>query len=365
MLMFGRLPSSSFLVGNLAAVRFSLRGTATMSTDNNPYGFMWHRSMLRTKDPTASVKYYEERYGMKLVDVYHTPGLGKSNYYLASLRDGEAWPEPGTLEAHQRLFDMQQSCVELEHEHGAEDDPNLVYSNGNDEPHRGFGHLAFLTPDVYEASEALSKAGVLFKKKPDEGRMKGLAFAYDPSGYWIELVKRNAEAGHPEKFNLGQTMLRVKDVNKSLEFYGGKNGLGMTKASELYNLILVCELHFDSFSLYFLQSLSSEELSDLPAPDSPEAYSRMGRSWKPVLELTHNHGTENDPSFSHHNGNSEPKGFGHLGFIVEDLSGASKFLRERGVAEIPEAPIFEGKLRRFADPDGYHVQLAQRKAVLE
>lgn len=61
--------------------------------------------------------------------------------------------------------------------------------------------------------------------------MKGLAFAYDPSGYWIELVKRNAEAGHPEKFNLGQTMLRVKDVNKSLEFYVGKDGLGMTKAS--------------------------------------------------------------------------------------------------------------------------------------
>ena len=36
----------------------------------------------------------------------------------------------------------------------------------------------------------------------DEGRMKGLAFAYDPDGYWIELVSRNKEAGHPEKYNL-------------------------------------------------------------------------------------------------------------------------------------------------------------------
>ena len=27
----------------------------------------------------------------------------------------------------------------------------------------------------------------------DEGRMKGLAFAYDPSGYWVELVKRSKE----------------------------------------------------------------------------------------------------------------------------------------------------------------------------
>lgn len=65
----------------------------------------------------------------------------------------------------------------------------------------------------------------------DEGRMKGLAFAYDPSGYWIELVRRNKEAGHLEKFNLGQTMLRVKDVKKSLDFYAGESGMGMTKAS--------------------------------------------------------------------------------------------------------------------------------------
>lgn len=45
----------------------------------------------------------------------------------------------------------------------------------------------------------------------------------------------------------------------------------------------------------------------MPEPDSPEAYSRMGQSWAPVLELTHNHGTESDPSFSYHNGNTKPK----------------------------------------------------------
>eukprot|EP00903_Cladosiphon_okamuranus_P017639 g16246.t2 len=311
--------------------------------------------MLRCKDPAASIKYYEERYGMKLVDVYHAPTIGKSNYFLASLRDGEGetWPTAGTTEAHRRLFDMQHACLQLEHEHGSENDPYLVYSNGNDEPHRGFGHLAFLTADVYQASEELERAGVSFKKKPDEGRMKGLAFAYDPSGYWVELVKRNKEASFPEKFNLGQTMLRVKDANKSLAFYAG---MGMTK---------VCELHFDGFSLYFLQSLPSEEMARLPASDSPEAYSRMGQSWEPVLELTHNHGTESDPTFSYHDGNTDPKGFGFLGFIADDLDGAARCLNERGVPEIPEPAVFKGKLRRFRDPDGYHVQLALRGAVLE
>lgn len=63
----------------------------------------------------------------------------------------------------------------------------------------------------------------------DEGRMKGLAFVYDPDGYWIELVARNKEAGHPEPYNLGQTMLRIKDVEKSLDFYTGEGGMGMTK----------------------------------------------------------------------------------------------------------------------------------------
>lgn len=66
----------------------------------------------------------------------------------------------------------------------------------------------------------------------DEGRMKGLAFAYDPDGYWIELVSRNKEAGHPEKYNLGQTMIRIKNVDKSLDFYTGEGGMGMTKVSK-------------------------------------------------------------------------------------------------------------------------------------
>lgn len=63
---------------------------------------------------------------------------------------------------------MDHSCVELEHEHGAENNADLRYSSGNDEPHRGFGHLALLTDDVYKASEELEKAGVSFKKKPGD-----------------------------------------------------------------------------------------------------------------------------------------------------------------------------------------------------
>ena len=91
-----------------------------------------------------------------------------------------------------------------------ENDANFAVNNGNMEPHRGFGHIAVMTPDVYAASEELERSGVKFQKRPDEGRMKGLAFALDPDGYWVEIVKRSEAATINKKYTFAQTMLRVK-----------------------------------------------------------------------------------------------------------------------------------------------------------
>lgn len=46
-------------------------------------------------------------------------------------------------------------------------------------------------PDVYAACERFEKLGVEFVKKPDDGKMKGLAFIKDPDGYWIEILQPN------------------------------------------------------------------------------------------------------------------------------------------------------------------------------
>ena len=83
-----------------------------------------------------------------------------------------------------------------------------MVNNGNEEPNRGFGHIAVMTPDVYAAYEELLAKGVNFQKKPDEGRMKGLAFAKDPDGYWIEIVRRgeSSEVPNTTKYSLAQTM---------------------------------------------------------------------------------------------------------------------------------------------------------------
>ena len=66
--------------------------------------------------------------------------------------------------------------LELTHNHGTENDPTFKVNNGNVEPNRGFGHLAVMTSDVYKECEELDRKGIIFQKRPDEGRMKGLAF---------------------------------------------------------------------------------------------------------------------------------------------------------------------------------------------
>ena len=87
--------------------------------------------------------------------------------------------------------------LELTHNHGTETQENFKYHNGNDEDEgqiRGFGHIGFLTDNLDEACDFLEENGVLFKKKPKEGNMHNLAFAYDPDGYWVEIIQRGSSA---------------------------------------------------------------------------------------------------------------------------------------------------------------------------
>lgn len=74
---------------------------------------------------------------------------------------------------------------------GTETDPEFKYHNGNADP-KGFGHLAIRVPDTEAACERMESLDVKFIKKPNEGKMKGIAFIVDPDGYWIELIDEKA-----------------------------------------------------------------------------------------------------------------------------------------------------------------------------
>lgn len=44
-----------------------------------------------------------------------------------------------------------------------------------------------MVPDVDVACVRFEKLGVNFIKRPQDGRMKTIAFITDPDGYWIEI----------------------------------------------------------------------------------------------------------------------------------------------------------------------------------
>lgn len=101
-------------------------------------------------------------------------------------------------------------------------------------------------------------------------------------------------------------MIRVKDPKKSLEFY--QNVLGMS---------LIDTMDGGDFTLYFL---GYEHQKGVPRGE------REG-----LLELTHNHGTENDPDFHYHNGNAQPQGYGHIGLSVDNVEEACARFERLGV----------------------------------
>ena len=337
-------------VANLAMASFS----------PHRFRFSLQQTMLRIKDPSRTVPFYQSNFGMTLLHKYDFPEYKFSLYFLGIPPAGEpAWPEPGTKESEERLWSMPFSCIELTHNWQTETQDDFKVNNGNVEPHRGFGHLAFMTPDVYASCAKLEAACVRFQKKPDEGRMKGLAFALCPDGYWLEVIPRSPQSTVPPAlpYTLAQTMMRVKDPVKSLRFYCDLLGMKLLRVSD-----------FSDFSLYFLATVP--EGVEVPAdPKSDEAAEFIRRGFFQVLELTHNHGTEADAAFSYHNGNDEDlgagklRGFGHVGFLVSGLDEACSGLEAAGVA-FRKRPQ-DGAMRGLAfalDPDGYSVELIERGA---
>mmetsp|Transcript_21370 Transcript_21370/g.24291 ORF Transcript_21370/g.24291 Transcript_21370/m.24291 type:complete len:489 (-) Transcript_21370:82-1548(-) len=368
----------------------------------------WQQTMLRISDPQKSIPFYTDIMGMTLIDTLDFPQYKFKLFFLTTLPEvcapldddeEEAGARtataaaaaatykltPGTQEAHDYLWSMDGTALELTYNYGTEnsgDDESSSfdgYHAGNEEKD-GFGHIAFNTNDLLVSCDALEAAGVTFKKKPNEGRMRNLAFAYDPDGYWIEIIQRpspptttsttttaTARTSTSPKntkefqntFTFSQTMLRIKDPKKSISFY---ESLGMK---------VLLSRHFDDFSLYFLASSTTLTTHDDSTKDDGDDgddgddISNLGSRFGPILELTHNHGTENDTEFKHYNGNEEGRqGFGHVGFLVDDVYEACDAIRSMGYGFKKEPDGGSMKGLAFAyDPDGYAVEIIKRGGI--
>ncbi|MBT2747944.1 MULTISPECIES: lactoylglutathione lyase [unclassified Lysobacter] len=148
-------------------------------------------------------------------------------------------------------------------------------------------------------------------------------------------------------FVFNHTMLRIKDPIKSLDFYTRVLGFTLVRKRDFPEA---------QFSLFFLVLVNDP--AQIPAEEP--ARGEWLLSQRGVLELTHNHGTEDDAAFAYHHGNSEPRGFGHICVSVPDVQAACARFERLG-AEFQKR-LSDGRMKHIAfikDPDGYWVEILQ------
>ncbi len=85
-----------------------------------------------------------------------------------------------------------EGLLELTHNYGTEHDDAFQIANGNSDPGKGFGHICVSVDNLQAACARLEGAGYKFQKKLSDGRMRSIAFALDPDGYWVEIIGQNA-----------------------------------------------------------------------------------------------------------------------------------------------------------------------------
>jgi len=129
-------------------------------------GARFLHTMIRVKDLDASLHFYTQLLGMKLLRKNDYP---QGKFSLAFVGYGD---------------ESNNTVVELTHNWEQSEEYNIG---------SGFGHLAILVNDAYVACDALISAGVNVPRPA--GPMKGgstvIAFAEDPDGYKIELIQKS------------------------------------------------------------------------------------------------------------------------------------------------------------------------------
>ncbi len=127
-------------------------------------------------------------------------------------------------------------------------------------------------------------------------------------------------------FQLLHTMIRVKDLDKSIDFYTRHLGMKLLRRK------------------------------DYPSGDFTLAFVGYGHEDShTVIELTHNWGQEEPYDLG--------TGFGHLAVGVPDIHGTCARLAEEGVSiPRPPGPMKHGGsvIAFIEDPDGYKIELIER-----
>ena len=171
----------------IAQPKSSVNAEGVQPISSQTSGYTFNHTMLRVKDPVKSLAFYTGVLGMTLLAVKKFPAMGFDLYFLAKLTDSERDNLPAGDDLEIFAF-RQRGILELTHNYGTETQADFSYHDGNGEP-QGFGHICFSVPSLDEAVAWFDKNNVEFKKRPEDGSMKNIAFIKDVDGYWIEIVQ--------------------------------------------------------------------------------------------------------------------------------------------------------------------------------
>ncbi|CAM2738478.1 lactoylglutathione lyase [Legionella steigerwaltii] len=126
--------------------------------------------------------------------------------------------------------------------------------------------------------------------------------------------------------NYLHTMVRISNLDESLDFYCNKLGLVEVKRSDHEN---------GRYTLIFLAS--------------PDDFEHAKHANAPLLELTYNWDPENYP---------EGRNFGHLAYRVDDIYATCERLKKAGV--VINRPPRDGHMAFIRSPDNISIELLQK-----
>ncbi|HET8849037.1 MAG TPA: lactoylglutathione lyase [Marinobacter sp.] len=155
-------------------------------------GFRLNHSMLRIKDPEKSLAFYTHVLGMTVLRRLDFEEMQFSLYFLTCLPRDNTVPDN---QSERTVWTFSQTGIlELTHNWGTENQADFAYHDGNAQP-QGFGHICISVPDLDTAIAWFDKNDVTYVKRPEQGKMRDVAFIKDVDGYWIEIVEA-ARLGH-------------------------------------------------------------------------------------------------------------------------------------------------------------------------
>jgi len=146
-------------------------------------------TMVRVKDVDASLRFYCDGLGLKLIRRNDYEKGRFSLIFLAASEDTE-------LGAYEGL--RPQAEVELTYNWPDENGQVEDYGGG-----RNFGHLAYEIDDIYAACQRFLDMGVVVNRPPRDGMM---AFVRSPDGISVELLQKNGPLAPAEPWlSMGNT----------------------------------------------------------------------------------------------------------------------------------------------------------------